>query len=169
MLHVDLFWAVDCRLFFFFFCCIIGCWHITNSKGFRQCFWLIWSFLSHSVNRSFIFPPPAHFLLRDVHVPCSWQVEGRASDCSLAESSVTVLWLIRHFTATMMSLPGSSFVSDDERLAAFFFFFPGGSLCLQINLDLTFKTKTSFYFWVVLLMSVSILCQFQCYLVSFLI
>ena len=50
-----------------------------------------------------------------------------------------------------------------------FFFFPGGSLCLQINLDLTFKTKTSFYFWVVLLMSVSILCQFQCYLVSFLI
>lgn len=85
--------TADCC--WFFFCCIIGRWHITNSKGFRQCFWLIWSFLSHSVNSSFIFPPPAHFLLRDIHVPCSWQVEGRASDCSLAESSVTVLWFIR--------------------------------------------------------------------------
>ena len=42
------------------------------------------------------------------------------------------------FTATVMSLPGSSFVSDDERLAAFFFFFPGGSLSLstdQFGLD----------------------------------
>ena len=170
MLHVDLFWAVDCRLLFvFFFCCIIGRGHITNSKGFRQCFWLIWSFLSHSVNRSFIFPPPAHFLLRDIHVPCSWQVEGRASDCSLAESSVTVLWFIRQLHCHYNEFARLIFCLWWWTFGCIFFYFPGGCLCLQINLDLTFKTKTSFYFWVVLLMSVSILCQFQCYLVSFLI
>lgn len=88
--------TADCCWFLgFFFLLHHWRWRITNSKGFRKCFWLIWSFLSHSANRSFIFPPPAHFLLRDVHVPCSWQVEWRASDCPSAESSVTVPWFIR--------------------------------------------------------------------------
>ena len=172
MLNVDLFWVVDCRFFFFFFCCIIGCWHITNCKGFRQCFWLIWSFLSHSENRSFISPPPAHFLLRDVHVPCSWQVEWRASDCSLGESSITVLWFIRQLHCHYNGFARLIFCLWWWTFGCIFFFFffqEGVSLCQQINLDLTFKAKTFFYFWVVLLISVSILCQFQCYLVSFLI
>lgn len=73
------------------------------------------------------------------------RLSGEPQIALLTESFVSVLRFIS-FRVTVMSLPSSSFVSIVEHLAAFFFFQEGVSFCLQINLDLTFKAKTSFYF-----------------------
>ena len=74
------------------------------------------------------------------------RLSGEPQTAPLTESFVSVLWFIKQLHWHYNEFAELIFVSIDEHLAAIFFFFQEGIfLYLQINLDLTFKAKTSFY------------------------